>query len=62
MLTKILNQKVYQDANLKMEILLMDQLMLIANYQFAMVLTEALMLELVENQQVFYKLIKNGYQ
>jgi hypothetical protein len=62
MLTKILNQKVYQDVNLKMEILLMDQLMLIANYQFAMVLTEALMLELVENQQVFYKLIKNGYQ
>jgi len=62
MLTKILNQKVYQDVNLKMEILLMDLLMLIANYQFAMVLTEALMLELVENQQVFYKLIKNGYQ
>jgi hypothetical protein len=37
-------------------------LMLIANYQFAMVQTEALKLELVENQQIFYNLIKNGYQ
>ena len=62
MLNKILNQKAYQDVNLKMEILLMDQLMLTANYQFAMVQTEALKLELVENQQVFYNLIKNGYQ